>query len=455
MRNNKSDINQAFVQLSKYVFVFTIILAIVAIILDLVLINQHDIIRFTNIITIFILGICLFSYTYFQTKLKVFFATVVYSLIVNIIVTNITIQMERAEDIQIMRDTISILIILSLSGIFVNRFNILIIGLIYIIFYSYIVILNHSEFLTNSLLAIYTIFGGYSISMFFIIGIFEKNVKKREELNDKIELRNEELSSQTTYLNEINQSLNKQTIEFKKQQNELNQLNSTKDKFFSLVAHDLKTPLSSINGYSRLLLKKLENYEDDKIKKYVNSIIKQSDNVFTLLNNLLEWSFTQSKKIKFNPIVIELKNIYGSVHNLLLPTANNKRIALESEIGKDVRVIADQHMLRTILRNLISNAIKYNNAGKKVIVKGKSENDHIIISIIDEGIGINKEQLNNLFKTDKTISSAGTEGEKGTGLGLIICNEFVKYHDSEFEVQSKEQEGTTISFKLKAAPPEK
>ena len=221
----------------------------------------------------------------------------------------------------------------------------------------------------------------------------------------------------------------------------LNELNSTKDKFFSIIGHDLKSPFNAILGFAHLLKNNFSELSEEQKTEFVSHIFDSSNNAFELLSNLLEWSQTQRGSIKYEPETILLDTGVTKTIEVLHGQARNKNIDILVE-GKLNNVYADPNMLLSILRNLISNSIKYSNSGSKIIIKSKVIDSRNHISIIDQGVGISKEDISKLFRIDVNYSTVGTDNEKGTGLGLILCKEFVEQNKGEIHIESTLGKGT-------------
>jgi len=241
-----------------------------------------------------------------------------------------------------------------------------------------------------------------------------------------------------------------------KQYEQLKELNATKDKFFSIIAHDLIGPFNTMLGFSDLLVNKFEKFDVQKQKKFISFISENIQNTFKLLENLLLWSRSQRDIIKFNPKEINFYLLSNEVVDLLNQTAKNKSITIKNEIPKNIIVKADKNMLATIIRNLISNAIKFTPKGGIIEIgvetrRGVSLQHGVSLHEIyvkDTGIGINKENQAKLFKIEDNISTKGTNNEAGTGLGLILCKEFVGKHGGKIWVESKEGKGSKFIFTL-------
>jgi signal transduction histidine kinase len=231
----------------------------------------------------------------------------------------------------------------------------------------------------------------------------------------------------------------------------LQELNATKDKFFSIIAHDIKNPFNTVLGFTELLQLKYDIWDDNKRKKMIDVVSNSAANIYKLLENLLQWSRSQRGIIEFRPENILLLTAIENIFVILSESARQKNIELKYELDNETdTVMADKQMFDTIMRNLISNAIKFTHQGGLIVVRGHLELNKIIISVTDTGIGIAQEDIGKLFRIDANFSSQGTNHETGTGLGLILVNEFVTRHNGTFDVTSEENKGSTFTVSLPA-----
>ncbi|MDP4190610.1 MAG: PAS domain-containing sensor histidine kinase [Bacteroidota bacterium] len=258
---------------------------------------------------------------------------------------------------------------------------------------------------------------------------------------------NGEVSGLVGVMNEITKVVEFQNslIEARK---ELEELNKQKNKFFSIIAHDLRGPFSGLLGVAEYLASDFDTLsatEKNEILREINFTIK---NLWELVNNLLAWSRIQFERVIFSPDFFYLEPVVSSVFKALSISSDNKKIALKADFLQDLKVYADINMIETVIRNLVNNAIKYTNPGGCVTVSANECEKGIQLSIADNGIGMSKEMSDNLFRMDVKVSRTGTANEKGTGLGLLICEEFVRKHRSTITVKSEVDKGTTMSFML-------
>jgi len=230
----------------------------------------------------------------------------------------------------------------------------------------------------------------------------------------------------------------------------LKELNATKDKLFSIIGHDLKGPLNNILGFSQLIDQQFENYSSDEIRHYNKLIYQLSQSVSELLENLLTWSRAQRNIISVSPQNVAVYFTVEKCFGLLIQNAIHKEIRLKNNVPPDTVVYADEAMVTTVIRNLISNAIKFTHRGGTISVAVKSTEKTVQLEIKDTGVGIPSDKIPQLFQPNENQSSVGTEGEKGTGLGLIICKDFIEKNRGKIWVESEEYAGTTFFISLPA-----
>jgi signal transduction histidine kinase/predicted negative regulator of RcsB-dependent stress response len=237
-----------------------------------------------------------------------------------------------------------------------------------------------------------------------------------------------------------------QKLELESQKN-LKELNATKDKFFSIIAHDIKSPFAVMLSFLNIL-KRTENYEKEVVMRLVADMEATIKASLSLLANLLEWSRTQRGRIEFAPVNLKLKPTSDWVLSLLGGNAQTKEITIINKVNPAHRVFADKNMLNTVLRNLISNAIKFSYKGGEIRVSSSEENGEIKISVSDCGIGIEPALIDKIFCIDTKTNTLGTAGEKGTGIGLILCKEFVECMGGKIWAESSPGKGSTFCFIL-------
>ena len=236
--------------------------------------------------------------------------------------------------------------------------------------------------------------------------------------------------------------------ELKKSREHLRELNTTKNKFFSLLGHDLRSPFNSIIGFSEILYNETEAFSKAEIKKIAEGIYNTSRETYNLLNNLLEWSGTQTGRIKFEPVKTGIYDIVISTVDLLNDTAKKKDISVSVDIPEHLQVFADRNMTTTVVRNLLSNAIKFTHKKGSIKIGAQDTGKSVEIFIADTGVGIKPEDIKKLFRIDASFSKPGTAKEKGTGLGLIICKEFIAINNGDIRVESEIGKGSRFIVRL-------
>ena len=229
---------------------------------------------------------------------------------------------------------------------------------------------------------------------------------------------------------------------------ELKQLNATKDRFFSIIAHDLKNPFITILGFTDLLSSEYNELTDEERLTYINEMKDSAKLSFNLLQNLLHWSSSQTGRIEFVPQKLDLFKLINENLLLLNNSAEQKQIHLLNKVPAGINVIADEDMLNTVVRNLLTNAIKFSNKCGMIEVIASLKENYAEICVSDCGVGMDQKIINNLFRLDVAHSTAGTENETGTGLGLILCKEFIERNGGTIRVESQPGIGSKFIFTL-------
>jgi len=232
---------------------------------------------------------------------------------------------------------------------------------------------------------------------------------------------------------------------------QLEELISTKDKLFSIIAHDLKSPFNSILGLSDILVTDYDKLTDKERRHIINLFHSSSESAFNLLENLLDWARVQRGKILINKETLKIRALVNESIKPNLLRAINKQITVENNISEEVSILADRNTMKTVFGNIFSNATKYTANGGKIVFSAVQKDSFLEINIKDNGVGMNKDKLNNLFKVDLGQSTLGTENEKGTGLGLLVCKEFIAKNDGEIKVKSEPGKGSVFSLLVPAS----
>jgi signal transduction histidine kinase/DNA-binding NarL/FixJ family response regulator len=286
--------------------------------------------------------------------------------------------------------------------------------------------------------------------------IIEKDLliseSRYKSLNTQLE---QKVTERTRDLESANHQLQQELIfrtqaedTLRKNEMQLVELNATKDKFFNIIAHDLKNPFTSLLGSSELLFQNIDKMDHENIKELALLQNESAKGGYAILQNLLDWSRSQTGSIKYNPVRINMSNlIIENISNLQF-LASNKEINMFSEAAKDIYIFTDENMINTVLRNLLSNSIKFTHRGGNVIVNIKPGSDEVIISVKDNGTGIPQQNIDKLFRIDTKYSTPGTDKEQGTGLGLKLCREFIEKLGGRIWVKSAVNAGSEFMFSI-------
>lgn len=289
--------------------------------------------------------------------------------------------------------------------------------------------------------------GDEKILIAYIRDITERKTAEVElqRFNEELQLNKEMLEEKIILLDNLNEQLTKSGEKLK-------ELNDSKDKFFSIIAHDLRSPFNGLLGFSDFLANEIEDLEKEDITKFAVEINKAANNLFKLLNNLLDWSRLQIGSMQFQPQKLDLFEIASEITSLLKSNAMKKKIEIVNNIKKTAFVFADDNMVNSIFRNLVSNAIKFTEPGGTVKISLKDAGKFFEVTVLDNGVGIPEEKIPNIFKIGHYKSTLGTSDEKGSGLGLILCYDFLKLHNGKISCESftgnPEKRGTKFTFTL-------
>ena len=242
--------------------------------------------------------------------------------------------------------------------------------------------------------------------------------------------------------------LSKLVQNLEKKNEELSELNTMKNKFFTIIAHDVRNPFSGILGLSQILAEDFETMEREEAKKMIGLIHNSTTKCFKLLENLLQWAKSQLNSIEVNPSNNELSPLVEKIFDIYQLQADNKKITLKSEVPSSIYYYADQNLVDLVIRNLINNAVKFTRENGIITISNRIENDKLFISVKDTGMGIPPEIANNLFKLGTNVTRKGSNKEDGTGLGLLVCSEFVKKSGGDIFVESEVEKGSIFTFTL-------
>ncbi len=307
--------------------------------------------------------------------------------------------------------------------------NILIIGLFVIAIFSFMLLSRYKRIkFTNKIL--------------------EEQKQRIAKTNDELIYLNENISAQKRMVEELNTELNSTNQKLTESEKTLIELNATKDKFFSIVSHDLRNPFASIISFSRIIKRDITNFSPQELQELAQELDKSVIKISTLLENLLWWSRLQTGRINPKPDDIFIFQVVQENIEVYSQSMLKKNITLVNNIDEALSVNGDWSLLSNIISNLMSNAIKFSHEGATIILQSAVANENAIISVIDDGVGISPENIEKLYKIDSGFTTYGTDDEKGSGLGLILCKEFTEMQDGNFTLNSLPGKGTTASFTI-------
>lgn len=421
------------------------------------------IIFFNNLSTICITLISYLLYRFKKLSLKVSFAIILYSAIANVFLGTFNDLFTPVRINFFLRDSFFLVIVFTLAALVINKWHAVAMAVIYTIAAILVAILSGDSFLNGSLPMILLFIATYALLMYYFVGVIDKAIREREYNSELIKEQNNKLTDANTLLKQRQLQIEIQAEELTAQaaslqestdllaikNNELLNLNTTKDKFISILAHDLKSPFNSILGLSELLQNEFHTLKNEDKLKYIETLNSTTKKTYELLENLLQWAIYQSNSTKITATKINISFLIRENMSLLENNFSNKSIQVTDNISDDFFAYADEQMISTVIRNLLSNAMKFTPVGGSININISKNETDILIEISDNGIGINNELHQNLFRIDKTNSRKGTMNESGTGLGLVLCKDFVEKNGGTIWLSSEEGKGTKFSFTVR------
>lgn len=282
---------------------------------------------------------------------------------------------------------------------------------------------------------------GYSMYLILAYSIQNTIVKNYESDREKINIQNDQLNTLVEKLNDAN-------IKLERSFKNVEELNASKDRFITVLSHDLRSPFQGLLGITKILESEYDSFNDKEKRFYITQVNNSVEKLYSFLEKLLLWGRVQKNAVKLNYDSTVLKELLTQTVSQLSESAANKKISIEILCTDLLTGVLDKEMISIVLRNLVSNAIKFSTVGGKILVSAILDGDHIKISVTDYGVGISEEILPKLFRLGDNVSTVGTDGEQGSGMGLILCNEIMKKHNGEISVQSKEGRGSTFTVQI-------
>ncbi len=380
-----------------------------------------------NAVALSVVVIACALYIYNKKNLKLSYSLIIYIALGNVIYGTFANEFTELRLNFFLRDSLFVMLFLTLAALVIHKRHALIIASLYLLSTIAITFISDNFFMKSSLVLIIVAVGGYAFMIRYFVGLLVLTIKELEE-NSLL--------------------ISKQSVLLETKNEELIEINKTKDKFISILAHDLRNPFHTIIGFSKLLMTKFDKISDEKKKNYLHNIQLTSEKTFDLLNKLLDWARSQSGSRAYNPEKITLDFLLKINLDFFAESAINKGISMKKDQDVEYRIYADKDMVNTIIRNLLSNAIKFTPEKGTISTGCYKKQDAIILEIRDTGIGMDKEELEQLFNIDRTISRPGTSNESGSGLGLLLCKEFTEKCSGQLSAESEVGKGSSflISF---------
>ncbi|MEZ5011743.1 MAG: HAMP domain-containing sensor histidine kinase [Bacteroidales bacterium] len=440
--NDASSVIRSRYRLLGYLFIFLILLGFVFEISLSSLLPGVLYMDIFNIILSVTVGILFFLN---RIPVSAVVKYLIIGLLANMIVSHFLNPVDSPEFTEtFLRNAITMGMLVPIYGLFTGKRYIFQIGAVYIFLYVSSLVRVDDPFLVEN--APFLLVNGvvYFVAMNYILLLIERMREQQSGLNENLLQQKEELVK-------TNSDLEKKNRLIREQSEELRELNITKDKLFSVIAHDLRSPFNSILGFSDLLLEDLQKNDTSESETHVSIINSTAKQTLALLENLLAWTQIQLGEMVFKPLELNLPAIILDTISFMHSSYTIKNISVNYSPAVDARVMADLNMLQTILRNLIQNAIKFTGRDGQIDITVEETADYAEITIGDNGIGMNEEVRRVCVGRRQGFTTTGTANEKGSGLGLILCREFVKAHGGTLRIESKPGMGSRFSFTIPLA----
>ena len=427
---------------SRIVIYLFCLIFVIGYIMDMVFIESGKTIYIIDSISILI-SVLIAAFLYFNlfeistvVRLQIIF------LLLNIVISNLLTPINSSEFVSsFLRNTIILFMLVPVYGFYGGKKQIFLIGLIYLVLYiSSLVRANNKLLYDNAAIIIFSSIM-YVGGIYLIFRTIEKMHNHQVNLNRTLKNQKEEAEIQAIKIEQLNQNL--QAIN-----QQLSESNSTKDKLFSIIAHDLRSPFINILGLSEILLEHKNIKANSDSEKFVGIINSSAQNTLVLLDNLLNWAKTQTGQIIIHRKNLLLAPLVNEIITENYQSAKIKSINIINEIKDNIEIYIDANVVKIILRNLIFNAIKFTNTGGKILLQAEQSYNEIRVSVTDNGVGIPEEKKNTLFKMTSNSTTLGTANEKGSGLGLVLCNDLIKLMGGKIWAESNEGVGSCFSFAI-------
>jgi len=400
------------------------IIGVIGYVTDILLFPAAYEVTLLNYLCLGLTVLVLAYHTLAKPKIEITLSLFAVTLLINLIVAPFLQINEPDFSSFYMRNSLIFWMIMPLLGLTIHKKMFLFSAFIYLIQFGIILYISDNEFLSNSSGTIVLVLIGYIYVILYLLKTLEDSSSKTDSLISDLKVKNAELNSK---------------------QEELQSLVKTKDKLFSILAHDLQSPFMGITGLSQMIKSSASKGSTENVVEFSDMITKTAIQTSTLFSNLLDWAASQTGELKMKPEENNLDDFVNETIALLQEHQQKKHIIVE-KINTDITVHADPNGLKTILRNLLSNALKFTPLNGSIRISTEEVKNDTVISISDTGVGIEKDKISKLFKMGSYVSTRGTLEEKGTGIGLSICKEMIERHNGKIWVESAPEKGTTFHF---------
>lgn len=433
---------------SLFYFLLTAILIVN--VLDLANYNFKGIIVIINPLHIFFSLVAAFAFYFRKLSFESAFCILIYMAQFNLCFSYLADpSTQRIYSAEFLRSSLFFIMLVSALMLTNNKKHIIISGIGYTVFFSLTLLVRNDFYIQNNAIIFYFAIIMYFGAVYYSVKKIEDQMAVQKELTSKILASNQDLKLKNDTLTDINNILEKQTFQIENQAKELKNLINSRDSFYSIISHDLKNPVGAISGLAELLHDYAINIEDKKVIKLSATIIKSSKYLYELLINLLEWTRLQTGRLTLTPEWFQIREVLEEQWNVLSIMAESKNIKLTfPKVNDRLKIFADRNMIQTVLRNLLSNAIKFTPEGGHVTLKIWEEEKKCLLTVSDTGMGIEQKYLDKLFKIEERFHLPGTNNESGTGLGLLLCKEFIDMHHGTIEVESTVGKGSVFSVRI-------
>jgi len=421
--------------------VTTVIASVSIFFLELYFAFVHDseLVRHIELGSMFVILLIMLPFMFKKISADTAFILIAYSALINIVTTTPSDVINY--DNAYLTDLIYLFILLPLIGFIGGKYHVIIFAVAIDLYFLYCILYTKNDFLLKNYVVNAIIIMVYSITVFEIKRIIERAVVVTDNMIVEIRDQKEELETQTQHLMETNELM----LEQKEQ---VERMNTTKDKLFSIIAHDIKEPINNIQGLSELLQEQVLDFSEEERRLFVKKIFQSAQNLSDMMDRILNWSKSQLDSFTYSPEKIELCQIYKRVLDYHSEFLRDKGITYQSEVCEHLFVWADINMVEIIFRNLLVNAVKFSHNGGVIRININAQSNYVFTEIIDQGIGMNTQTIERLMNPFDYYTSNGTNKEKGHGLGIKLVIEMIEQNRGHFKIESKEGEGSVFRYGL-------